>query len=170
MSAEFRVLSADDAEPYRALRLEALEREPFAFGRSVNEYRNETLESIRARFTSPDAITLGAFLDGALIGMASLVQRSNEKERHKADIYAVYVTKPARGRGISRVLLTRLLERARSSPGLEQVLISVSNTQHAARTLYASLGFVAFGHEPRALKIGDEYVAEDHMMLVLEPS
>lgn len=170
MKPEFRVLTADDAETYRALRLEALELEPRAFGRSLNEYRLETIDAIRSRLVADGAITLGAFDGPELVGISSLVRRSGEKERHKADIFGVYVTERARGQGISRVLLTMLLERARSTPGIEQVLISVSITQIAARALYISLGFVAFGHEPRALKIGSEYVAEDHMMLVLEPS
>ena len=170
MKPEFRVLKADDAQTYRALRLEALELEPRAFGRSLNEYRLETLNAIGARLVADGAVTLGAFDGFELVGMSTLVRRSGEKERHKSDIFAVYVTERARGQGISRTLLTTLLERARSTPGIEQVLISVSTTQTAAMRLYSSLGFVAFGHEPRALKIGNEYVAEDHMMLVLEPS
>jgi RimJ/RimL family protein N-acetyltransferase len=168
MSLEIRQLGPDDAEVYRTLRLEALERDPRAFGRSAEEYRQEPLETVRIRFESPDATTLGAFLDGELVGMASLVRRSGLKERHKADIYAVYVTESARGRGFSRGLLNGLLEHARGIPGLEQVMISVSNTQLAARRLYASLGFVAYGLEPRALKIGAEYVDEEHMLLMLD--
>ncbi len=168
MSLELRPLGPDDAEVYRTLRLEALERDPRAFGRSLEEYRKEPLETVRIRFESPDATTLGAFVDSELVGMASLVRRSGQKERHKADIYGVYVTKSARGRGFSRALLTGLLEKAREMPGLEQVMISVSVTQHAARGLYASLGFVRYGLEPRALKVDDEYVDEEHMILMLE--
>jgi ribosomal protein S18 acetylase RimI-like enzyme len=168
VSLELRPLGPTDAEVYRALRLEALERDPRAFGRSLEEYRKEPLENVRIRFESPDATTLGAFVDGELVGMASLVRRSGLKERHKADIYGVYVTERARGRGFSRALLNGLLEKARGMPGLEQVMISVAVTQHAARTLYTSLGFVAYGLEPRALKVGSEYVDEEHMILMLE--
>ncbi len=167
MSLEIRPLGPDDAEVYRALRLEALERDPKAFGRSADEYRKEPLETVRQRFASPDATTLGAFLDGKLVGMASLVRQSGQKERHKASVFAVYVTESARGRGFSRVLLNGLLEKARAIAGLEQVVISVSVTQHAARNLYASLGFVAYGLEPRALKVSEEYVDEEHMVLML---
>lgn len=168
MSLEIRALTEADAESYRALRLEALERDPRAFGRSLNEFRLETLESIRARLVADGAVTLGAFDDQELVGMASLVRQSGEKLRHKANIFGVYVTERARGRGIARVLLTDLLEWARSSVDLEQVQISVSVTQHAARGLYASLGFALYGLEPRALKIGEEYVDEEHMVLALQ--
>jgi ribosomal protein S18 acetylase RimI-like enzyme len=162
-----RILGPDDAEVYRALRLEALERDPKAFGRSATDYRREPLETIRSRFESPGATTLGAFLEGELVGMATLVRQSGEKERHKANVFAVYVTERARRQGISRALLGGLLAHAREVSGLEQVLISVSVTQDAAQALYASLGFVVYGLEPRALKVDGEYVDEQHMVLML---
>ena len=40
-------------------------------------------------------------------------------------------------------------------------------TQTAARHLYESLGFVAFGREVRAVKVGDTYYDEEFMVLDL---
>jgi hypothetical protein len=37
----------------------------------------------------------------------------------------------------------------------------------AARALYVSAGFEAFGLERRALRVGDRYVEEEHMVLHL---
>jgi len=64
-------------------------------------------------------------------------------------------------------MLTTLLKRAAAIEGLEQILIRVATVQTAAGGLYRSLGFVSFGCEPRALKIGDRYLDEEYMVLRL---
>jgi hypothetical protein len=40
-------------------------------------------------------------------------------------------------------------------------------SQHVARQLYETVGFVVYGREPRALKVGDQYYDEDFMVLDL---
>lgn len=169
MNLEIRALQATDAEAYFALRLEALTLEPLAFGRSAADFRVRSLESVRAQLIAPESLTLGAFLDSQPVGIATLLRENGEKVRHKAAIVGVYVTASARGKGIARILLTRLIEHARLLEGLEQVQLSVSTTQQAARALYSSLGFARFGHELRALKLGQQYVDEEHMVLHLHP-
>jgi ribosomal protein S18 acetylase RimI-like enzyme len=169
VNPQIRKLQANHAETYFALRLEGLTLEPFAFGRSAAEFRARSLESVRAQLIAPGSVTLGAFLDTQLVGIATLVRQDGEKTQHKADVYGVYVTPSARGQGIARTLLTRLIEHACSLGGLEQLRLSVSTTQQAARALYSSLGFVPFGHELRALKLGQQYVDEEHMVLHLHP-
>ena len=46
-------------------------------------------------------------------------------------------------------------------------MLTVSAEQVAARRLYESLGFQAFGREPRALLVNGLYVDEDYMILRL---
>lgn len=60
-----------------------------------------------------------------------------------------------------------ILDRVRSYPGLEQVSLSVSVPQEAARKLYDALGFEVYGYERRALKVDDTYVDEEHRVLWL---
>ncbi len=167
---EIRSLEEADADIYFALRLEGLETEPLAFGRSAEEYRLEPLEAVAARLKSGEAaFTLGAFLDGALVGAATFVRHANLKERHKGGVFAVYVRAAARGRGVGRALLEELIGRARALDGLEQLSLSVSTTQAAAQRLYRSLGFEDYGLERRALKAEGRYVDEAHMVLFIKP-
>jgi hypothetical protein len=55
----------------------------------------------------------------------------------------------------------------REQAGIERILLMVGTSQPAARQLYLSLGFESFGCEPHALKVGDVYVDEEHMVLQL---
>jgi len=150
------------------LRLEGLQTEPFAFGKAAEEHLTTSLETTAARFREmPPDFTRGAFEGEKLIGMATFLRELGQKERHKGRVYGVYVTASHRRKGVAKKLMTSLLHKAAEDLSLEQILISVGTRQEGARHLYRSLGFVAYGIEPRALKVGGEYIDEEHMVLQL---
>ena len=165
---EIRRLNQQDAEPYRQLRSEALELEPWAFTESIAEHQSMALETIQHRLgagASDGDFVLGAFDGGQLIGIAGFFRRRGEKIRHRGEVWGVYIAKRYRGRGIGRALLAELVRQLREESDLEQVALGVSVGNVSARRLYESLGFESYGRETHALKIGDAYVDEELMVL-----
>jgi ribosomal protein S18 acetylase RimI-like enzyme len=164
---EFRFLTASDAAAYWTIRLEALECEPEAFGSSPEEHRGLSLNDIAMRLTADPAnnFVVGAFVGEQLVGTAGFVRNNGLKERHKGFVWGVYLSRDARGKNAGREMLQMLIERAKTIKGIEQIKLAVATTGEAAMSLYRSLGFNSFGCERRALKIGDGYVDEEHMVL-----
>lgn len=165
-----RLLTEADAAVFSALRLEGLEGCPQAFSMSAEVWRTLPLEAVaeRIRPHPEGSFAFGAFWRGSLCGTAGL-RRLDGKERHKAQVWGVYVAESVRSQGIGRALLEALVARAKTYPGLEQLSLGVATEQAAARRLYASLGFEVYGLERRALKLADRYVDEEFRVLWLIP-
>jgi len=127
----------------------------------------KSVAATRARLAPEgDASLWGAFVDGELAGALGLVREARLKGRHNADVVAMYVKPEYARRGVGGKLLRHAIASARDA-GIEQLTLTVTQTNHAARQLYAAAGFVTFGIEPRAIKVGDVYYAKEHMQLVL---
>jgi ribosomal protein S18 acetylase RimI-like enzyme len=86
------------------------------------------------------------------------------KNRHKATLFGMYVAPEHAGRGIGRTLLAHVIGEARRQPGLEQLVLTVTDGNEAAVALYEKAGFCSFGIEPRAIQVDGRYHGKNHMI------
>jgi RimJ/RimL family protein N-acetyltransferase len=77
----------------------------------------------------------------------------------------MFVQPEARGAGVGKALVTRVIQYAGGL--VEQIHLTVVASNSAAVRLYTSAGFKQYGLEPRALKVGGEYYDEVLMALSL---
>jgi GNAT superfamily N-acetyltransferase len=166
---EIRLLTEQDAEAFWNFRLLALETDPWSFVESPPELQGITAQEYaeRLRYKEGANFVFGAFEQKRLVGMVGFYQEIPAKRRHKGWIWGVFVAPEARGRGVGRLLMLRVIERAKAIPELDMILLTVSVGQAAPRKLYESFGFKSIGIEPRGLKIGNHHVDEEHMVLEL---
>lgn len=163
-----RRLTPDDAPSYQALRLRGLAEHPEAFTSSAEEEATRPLQwaqdRLRAAAARPNDFFLGAYRADALLGIVGVQGRYRPKERHNATVVGMYVVPEVSGQGVGRALMQALLRDAAQLPGLEQLDLTVTEGNDAARTLYARCGFTEWGRLPRAVRIGSRYLAKIHMV------
>jgi|ERR1043166_1064994 ribosomal protein S18 acetylase RimI-like enzyme len=164
---DFRTLTAEDADAFWHLRLQALRNDPASFADSTEEHLETTVATTRERLGKSDPASnfvVGLFEDGKLTGTAGFYRYTHNKERHKGHIWGVYVRPESRGKGVGSALIKEIIRRAREMDGLEQITL-VASANLPAQRLYKALGFESYGIEPRSLKIGNDYV--DDVLMVL---
>jgi ribosomal protein S18 acetylase RimI-like enzyme len=160
---EIRRLSPVEAAVYRTLRLEALRTAPAAYSSTYAFEHDQPLSWFADRLTQ--STVFGALIGDDLVGIAAFVAKQGEKEKHKGLLVGMYVRPSARRRGIGRLLAAAVIDHARSR--VEILLLSVIAGNDAARRLYASLGFAAYGVEKNALKQNGRYWDDVLMALPL---
>jgi ribosomal protein S18 acetylase RimI-like enzyme len=164
-----RLLNPADAEEYSRLRIEALQENPEAFSSSYEELirKPNLVAEYRRNFQENKSYTYGAFKDGVLIGMVTLIPEGKEKLKHKATIFAMYVTPGHRGNGIGKALLEAAISQAREIEGIKKINLGVVSINRRAKELYVKSGFNTYGVEEKALKIKNVYFDEEYMTLFL---
>ena len=161
-----RLLQPEDAAAWRDLRLHGLAHAPQAFGASLAEEQGLSVAWFADRLRATPVFAT-ADARGALSGTVGLGFMHSEQMRHKGFIWGMYVRPEARGAGLGRALLQAAITHAIGR--VEQLKLDVVANNTAALALYRSAGFIAYGTEPRALKLGEAYLDEVLMALRLPP-
>ncbi len=104
-----------------------------------------TVEQLEELAQQREELTVVA-KDGEVIGFADFYDRVAEESVY---IGNVIVAREHRGRGVGRMLVTKMINKAFGAYDLPEVRISVFGGNHSAMLLYAGLGFVPYGIDQR---------------------
>jgi ribosomal protein S18 acetylase RimI-like enzyme len=145
---EIIVATVDDWQAARDIRLEALLRDPQAFGSTYAESIGRTDDEWRAWVSRPGVTLLLARADQDVVGIVGGLRGDDITwDASVAWVVSMYVTAGFRQRGVGRRLLQAILANLERDPALTRVILHVSRSQLAAQRLYASLGFQPIGEE-----------------------
>jgi GNAT superfamily N-acetyltransferase len=142
---EVRGIRASEWGSLRSLRLEALQDSPLSYGstleREVLRPDDEWRERAAAGAGAEDEVAFAAVADGRWVGMAR-----GYLELPVAHLIAVYVTPDWRRLGIGHAVSQAVIAWARER-GASAIVLSVSDWNTGARSVYESIGFTPTGHQ-----------------------
>lgn len=166
VTVKIRKLGKDDVDLYQSLRCAALNDAPTLFIESLVEFKDLSQAALKEQICKEEGFHLGAFReDQELIGMIGFQRETAPRLKHIGLISGLYVTPAARGQSLGENLISCALAEARRLGGVEQVKLQLEAGNMRARKLYESIGFEVWGTEPRAVKIGELYYDDLHMIL-----
>jgi ribosomal protein S18 acetylase RimI-like enzyme len=171
-----RPLEETDINSFLSLHSEALLNSPEAFGSDYESYQSLSileLEDVVDKISEyPHNYVAAAFTkdDDEVVGMTGFSMRKNKsKQQHKGYIWGMYVSQRYRNHGLGQQLIEFIIRNAQEETMCEHVLLNVASSNKEAYNLYTKLGFIQYGTEIRALKLGeDRYVDEILMLKMLE--
>lgn len=136
---EIRVLSPEDWQLWRRLRLAALAEAPYAFGSRLEDWQGEGDHEARwrARLSVPGSHNVLAVLRGEPVGMASGVPMAKEDV---VELISMWVAPEARGLGAADMLVGEV-ERWARSVGATVLRLDVTEDNVHAAALYQRHGF-----------------------------
>lgn len=159
-----RLLKPSDEAAFAKLWQIALTEQADFFRSDILDYSQLYIPTL---FT-PDCFTLGVFVDSQLVGIVSLQRDTKIRLNHKALVCGMFVHPMASGKGIGRKLIEQLLIEVKKQPEIKQLYLTVLASNTRAQRLYATFGFEKYAHEPRSVRIHNEFVDEWQMVLLLD--
>lgn len=163
MTIIIQQIEAAQVADYKAIRLEALQNAPDAFSSDYaweaaqgNDFHLLRLQTGRV---------YGAYDQGRIVGMIGVIVFPEEKLRHRAAIWGVYVSPDARKQGVGRAMMQEAL---RGMPDhIKRVTLGVGTHNEKAIALYKAMGFEEYGLEKMAIALGDKMYDEYLMVKFL---
>jgi RimJ/RimL family protein N-acetyltransferase len=160
---DIRILTQEDWEIWKQLRLDALQNAPENFGSSYEEECN--FSEVDFQNQLQQSTVFGVIIHKKLVSCAGFYVLNKHKMKHRGLIWGMYTQPAHRGQGIASSVLRAIIDHAKLH--VMQLHITCVTTNFAAMALYQKHGFTLYGTEPRALKIGDTFFDEHLMVLQL---
>ena len=153
MQITIRKLTIHDLEDFKLIRLSALFNAPQMFGSTYEREVNQPLEFFS--YSIENHAVFAAYVGSKIVGLTVFSQNTGMKDKHKAQITSVFVLPEFRQQGIAKQILNEVLHYGKQH--VEQILLSVVESNESAIELYKKHGFQVYGIEPKAMKMNNQY-------------
>jgi ribosomal protein S18 acetylase RimI-like enzyme len=162
-----RLLTKDEFDLYRDIRLHCLKKFPDHFSTTYEEEAGSSKLKFSHIFSENESndFIFGAYVNNNLIGICGFKQETKMKTRHLGEITQMYVKPEYNGKKIGLKLLTSTLEHAFLNPFIELVRLTVIVSNERAISLYKKVGFVQYGLLEKRYKNDNIYWTEIFMIL-----
>lgn len=150
-----RKLSDKDYLLYKTIRLEALRKNPNAFG-STYEYESVQDNSYWQN-TLNSQLILGLFDAKQIIGCVGLDIHPMERFKHNAKLWGMYVSEEYRGSEAASKLIEETASHVKKM-GIVQIHLACMEENKKAINFYKKLGFQLYGVMPKAVRIDSQYI------------
>jgi ribosomal protein S18 acetylase RimI-like enzyme len=154
---QFRKLTKEDFESFKNVRLEALEKEPQAFGESLEKMKKKSDLYFQKSLNKKHQVWYGVFDDEKIVGIGSIKYAKAKKFDHIAHLSGIYVNSEYRGNGLGRMLFEGRIKEAFANSKIQKLKLIVNVNQLPAINLYKSCGFKIVGEMKKEFKIGESY-------------
>jgi ribosomal protein S18 acetylase RimI-like enzyme len=159
-------LAISDWKDFKEMRLAALKEEPQAFGSSYAKeaaYPDSMWQERLREGENKKGIYLFAKLEGKMIGMVMGGRTDEDQQAGLAHVWGTYVDLKARGKGVGKELMQRVIEEIGKDMDVQKILVGVNAEQKPAIKLYESFGFKQI--KTMLMKMGD---GSEHQELEME--
>jgi|SRR5579871_5154721 len=146
-------LKPSEWQTYKIIQLEALQKDPQAFGSSYKDWVNYSDEKWQERPKNKDTMIFIAKDDETPVGLLGVHIEDIDGEQ-VAHLWGMYVNAQYRGIGLGKRLLQHTLETVCTITHVKKAKLSVEYEPTPAQMLYRSLGFEAVGTKEHPLGDG----------------
>lgn len=160
-----RLISPDEFENYKKLRLLGLQSDPKAF-LSTFEYEKKLSDNYFLRKIANSTYEnifgfYGFFINNELLGYVQLSNSYLQKKQHIAYLYELFVHPDHREKGIGTKLVQHLIDICKESSKLEYLVLYVNSGNKSSIQLYEKVGFIKKSSIANMVKESpDKYQAE----------
>lgn len=163
-----RLLGANDQALYRQARLECLFTFPDRFGSTYEEESSKPelyFETLLGS-NNTDHFMLGAFEEEKCIGLCGFIRESRNRTRHRGELVQMYVHPEYQGQGIAGRLIQHTIDKAFSTEGIEQIVLSAVADNERAVALYGRYGFEVYGRAKKYFRKKDGSFLDQVFMIL----